>query len=136
VKVVLDSNVLLAALGTRGLCEALLEACLAEHEPYISNPILDELKKHLHRKFKMTPARVLEIVTFLRSEFTLVVPAQVPTDACRDPNDLMVLGTAISARADCIATGDKDLLVLGEYERIPILTPRRLYDLLSNSARP
>jgi putative PIN family toxin of toxin-antitoxin system len=128
VKVVLDSNVLLAAFGTRGLCEALLEVCLAEHELYISNPIIEELKEHLPGKFKMIPSRVLEVVTFLKSEFNFVEPAKVARDVCRDPDDLMVLGTAIAAAADCIVTGDKDLLVLGKHNGIPILSPRNFYD--------
>lgn len=127
-KVVLDSNVLLAALGTRGLCEAIFEVCLSEHELYISSPILDELKKHLPGKFRIPAARVQEILGFLRSELRLVEPIEVAKDACRDPNDLMVLCTAVAAEADCIVTGDKDLLVLGKYRSIPILSPRSFYD--------
>jgi putative PIN family toxin of toxin-antitoxin system len=118
----------MAALGTRGLCEALLEVCLAEHDLYISDFILDELKEHLPGKFKMTPGRVQEVMVFLRSEFTIVEPSRVPIDACRDPDDLMVLGTAVGAQADCIVTGDKDLLILRRHERILILSPRRFYD--------
>ncbi len=129
-RVALDSNVLLAALGTRGLCEALLDDCLASHQLFISDPILDELKKHIRGKFNMTPPRVQEIVAFLKSEFALVEPAPVASSACRDPDDLMVLGTAVAARADCIVTGDKDLLVLGKYEGIAILSPRSLYNWL------
>jgi putative PIN family toxin of toxin-antitoxin system len=78
----------------------------------------------------MTPGRVHEITVFLKSELIMVAPVQVAGDACRDPDDLMVLGTAISARADYLCTGDKDLLVLGKYRGIPILTPRLLYNQL------
>ena len=132
-KVVLDSNVLLAAFGTRGLCEALLEACLAGHIVYVSTPILDEVKEHLADKFKVAPARVHEILGFLKAECVLVRPAVVPSDACRDPDDLMVLGTAIAAGADCIVTGDKDLLALKRYQDVLILSPRAFYDLLKQS---
>ena len=129
-KVVLDSNVLLAALATRGLCETVFEACLDGHDLYSSNFILDEVKKHLAGKFKMTPARVGEIVSFLKAELTFVEPAKVAEDACRDPNDLMVIGTAVAVGADYIVSGDKDLLVLGSHLGIAILSPRQFYDRL------
>ncbi len=40
----------------------------------------------------------------------------------RDPNDLAVLACAVSAEADVIITGDKDLLALNPFEDIPIIT--------------
>ena len=46
-----------------------------------------------------------------------------PYALCRDADDDVILGTAVAARADLIVTGDKDLLVLGSYQSIPIITP-------------
>ncbi len=43
---------------------------------------------------------------------------------CRDPNDEVVLGAAVEGRAAAIVTGDADLLALGEFEGIVIVTPR------------
>jgi putative PIN family toxin of toxin-antitoxin system len=130
VKVVLDTNVLLAAYGTRGLCEAVLTACLAAHDVYVSEPILEELKEHLGGKFKLPATRIDEILDFLKAECTLVKPDAVPNDACRDPDDLAVLGTALAAEADCIVTGDKDLLILKRYKMISIFSPRAFYQRL------
>ncbi len=127
-RVVLDTNVLLAGFGTRGLCEALLEAVLAGHDLCLCQAILAELANHLPSKFKTPPARANEILCFLRAQADIFEPAHVPADACRDPEDLMVLGTAVAAQADCIVTGDKDLLILGQYQNIPIRTPRAFYD--------
>ncbi len=42
---------------------------------------------------------------------------------CRDADDDAILATAVAARADLLVTGDKDLLVLGSYNGIPIVTP-------------
>jgi len=130
VKIVFDTNVLLAAFATRGLCETLFESCLAEHEIVLSPPILDEFREHLAGKFKLPAARVNEIVAFLKAECSQVEPTPVPKNACRDPDDLLILGTAIAAKANCIVTGDKDLLTLGDYERVAIVAPRALYDRL------
>lgn len=129
-KVVLDTNVLLAAFGTRGLCEAVVELVLAFHQPVSSEPLIAETLGHLAGKFKMPPARVAEIEQFIRAYFVVVEPARVRHDACRDPDDLVVLGTAVAARADCIVSGDKDLLSLGQYDTIPILSPRGFYEAL------
>ena len=129
-KVVLDTNVILAALATRGLCDAVVAVCLEGHEIILSDAILSEVGRHLAGKFKVPPARVREIVGFLREQATCVGPAQVPTDACRDPHDRAILGTAVAAGADCLVTGDEDLLTLGRFQGIPILSPRAFYDRL------
>lgn len=54
-------------------------------------------------------------------------PAGVDPAACRDPDDLPVLGAAVAGRADLLVTGDKDLLDLHRHEGIPIVTPRECY---------
>jgi putative PIN family toxin of toxin-antitoxin system len=130
VKVVLDTNVLVAAFATRGLCEAVLEVCLAGHDIVLSEPILRELRRHLRGKLKVPPPQAQAIVTFLREHAAVVVPAKVPADACRDRTDLPVLGTALAAEADCLVTGDRDLLDLREFRRTAILSPRAFHDRL------
>jgi putative PIN family toxin of toxin-antitoxin system len=42
---------------------------------------------------------------------------------CRDPKDDMFLSLALIAKADCIISGDEDLLVMHPFENIPILNP-------------
>jgi putative PIN family toxin of toxin-antitoxin system len=128
VKVVLDTNVLLAAFATRGLCEAVMAVCLDRHEIYLSEHILNELARHLADKFKMPTARVAEIMEFLRDNTSIVIPVDVPIDACRDADDLPILGTMLSAGAECLVTGDADLSVLGSFQKMPIYSPRQYYD--------
>jgi putative PIN family toxin of toxin-antitoxin system len=130
VKVVLDTNVLVAAFATRGLCEAMFAACLASHEVILSGPILKELRRHLRGKLKMPARQADAILAFLREHAAIVRPAKVSADACRDRSDLMVLGTAAAAEADVLVTGDRDLLDVGEFHGIPILSPRAFHDRL------
>lgn len=129
-KVVLDTNVLLAAFATRGLCEAVLAVCLASHDLVLSEHILMELRRHLVEKLKLPARQVNEIVALLREQAILVTPAKVPANICRDRDDLPVLGTAVAAEADCLVTGDRDLLELKQVQSIPILSPRAFYDQL------
>lgn len=130
-RIVLDTNVLLAAFGTRGLCEALFAACLEGHEVVTSEHILEELRRHLGRAFRMPGPQADEIVAFVRESSELVVPARVPAKACRDPDDLPVLGTAVAGQADLLVTGDRDLLALGRHAGVPIVTPRECYERLA-----
>ena len=44
--------------------------------------------------------------------------------ACRDPNDDHVLATALAVSAEAIVTGDKDLLTLGQFQGVRIVTAR------------
>ena len=92
-KVVLDTNVLLAAFATRGLCEAVFEACLSSHELVLSDHILGELRRHLRGKFKMPPRQVDAILALLREQATIVRPAKVPAGACRLRCTLMATHT-------------------------------------------
>ena len=129
-KVVLDTNVLVAAFATRGLCDAVLEVCLAGHDIVLSEPILKELCRHLRGKLKVPRPQAQAIVAFLREHAAVVVPAAFPADACRDRTDLPVLGTALAAEADCLVTGDRDLLDLRKFRGTAILSPRAFHDRL------
>ena len=55
----------------------------------------------------------------------------LPKNACRDPDDVVILGTLVAAGADCLVTGDKDLLVLKRFENRAIITPRQCFELVS-----
>jgi len=130
VRVVLDTNVLVAAFASRGLCEAVVEICLSCHEIFLSEPILGELGRHLKGKLKVPKRQANEILSLLRQQATMVEPLEVPAGACRDSADLAVLGTAAAAVADCLVTGGQDLLVLSQFRGVPILSPRAFHDKL------
>lgn len=130
-RIVLDTNVLLAGFGTHGLCEALVEGCFERHVLVCSEHILEELERHLSGKFRVGPRDVREIVRFVREQATMVVPAAVPVGACSDPDDLPVLGTAAAGDADLLATGDAALLALKRWEGVAIVSPRACYERLA-----
>jgi putative PIN family toxin of toxin-antitoxin system len=136
VRIVLDTNVLLAAFGTRGLCEALFSACLESQELVASEFILAELRRHLTRAFRMPARQAEDVIGFVREHSDMVLPALIPSTACRDPGDLPILGTAVAGRASLLVSGDRDLLGLKRYGDIPIVTPRDCYDRLAGQTEP
>lgn len=122
-KLVLDTNVLIAALIARGVCSDLLEHCVQQHEIVTSDFILGELRENLVHKFKYSVQDTEEAVGLLRSRMEVVVPVTLESPVCRDPDDDAVLGTAIAGYAACIVTGDKDLLVIKRYHEVDIVRP-------------
>jgi putative PIN family toxin of toxin-antitoxin system len=130
VRVVLDTNVLLAGFATHGLCEALLTLVYRDHIVILSEHILEEVSRHYRGKFKATKAQVAAAIAFLRSNSELVEPVAVPRHTLRDQNDLPVLGKAIAGGASCVVSGDKELLAVGSLSGVDILSPRAFYDRL------
>lgn len=123
-KIVLDTNVLIAALISRGVCHELLEHCVLRHVLFTSEFILEETQEKLIEKFGYPAELAAEVISVLRSRMKVVTPSKLESQVCRDPDDDNILAAAVSGNCDCIITGDKDLLVLKAYEGIEIFSPR------------
>jgi putative PIN family toxin of toxin-antitoxin system len=132
--VVVDSGVWISALQFEGTPLLVIERILGRHALAFCGPIALEIRTGLINKFGWTHEEVDEAFGFY---FSRAIKAEVPGDlrgVCRDPNDDMVLECAALANADVIVSGDKDLLAVGEYEGIRILTPRAFLDEFSRPA--
>jgi putative PIN family toxin of toxin-antitoxin system len=121
--IVLDTNVIVAGLVTNGLCHEVLRHGIAMDAIVSSSQLLDELEQTLERKFSLTREARAFLLT-LRASVDLVAPAPLETAVCRDPDDDVVLATALAGHADLIVTGDDGLLVLRSFRRIRIVSPR------------
>ncbi|HVT17463.1 MAG TPA: putative toxin-antitoxin system toxin component, PIN family [Thermoanaerobaculia bacterium] len=130
-RVFLDTNVLVAAFATRGLCADVFRLILAEHELLVSPTVIEELTRALTGKIRVPAQAAREIVALVTSSASLCeAPAQVPPIVIRDPDDALILGEALAGHADVLITGDKDLLDLGEIPGLRILDPRGFWQLL------
>lgn len=126
-KVLLDTNVLIAAFVSHGSCHELLEHCFLDHEIVTSNDLLKELGETLSRKLRFSRTDVREVLRVLRWMVNVVDPQPLAAQVCRDPDDDHVLAAAVGGEVVCIVTGDKDLLTLEEYAGIPILAPDKFW---------
>ena len=122
-KLLLDTNVLIAALVAHGASSDLLEHCVRRHVVISSRPRLDELEDVLTRKFHQRPVDVRAAVRLFEETFTVVGPEALEPPICRDGDDDVVLATARTGECDAIVTGDQDLLVLDPFHGIRVLAP-------------
>ena len=130
-RVFLDTNVLVAAFATRGLCADVFRLVLAEHELLVSPALFEEFTRTLSKKIHVPDPMVREVVAFLRAVgSTVEVAPKQPPIAVRDPDDVVILGEALSGGADVLVTGDKDLLVLVQVGALRILDPRGFWELV------
>ncbi|MDP1606005.1 MAG: putative toxin-antitoxin system toxin component, PIN family [Rhodocyclaceae bacterium] len=123
-KIFLDTNVLVSALATHGLCADLYERLLMNHDVVIGEPVVAEVLDILRRKFKAGDALLIKVEAELR--LLRVIPAQsvAPSLPICDAEDPWIIACALRANADCFVTGDAELLGLGLVDAMPIVSPR------------
>lgn len=126
-KLVFDTNVLIAAFIARGTCSELLEYCVIHHEVVLSAAILDELGDVLTRKFKFLPEEAHQVVRLLKNWVRMIEPRPLTRPICRDPDDDRILAAALTSQCHAIVTGDKDLTDLRQIEGIAIMPPSEFW---------
>ena len=129
-RVFLDTNVLVAAFATRGLCADVLREVLAEHELLVGEVVLIELERALTRRLRLPESSVKEILEFLRENEVVAKPKKPASLPVRDPADRWILASALAARADVLVTGDHDLLDIAAQAPLRILDPHGFWELL------
>ena len=137
-RVILDTNILISALITKGTPpDILYQAWLnGEIEVVMTSAQVAEVKDVLGRP---------RLKQFIRAEETDAIAenidayADVLTDfevvnISPDPNDNSILAAAIDGKVDLIVSGDrKHMLALGEVRGIPVVTAREAVELISHS---
>ena len=136
-KVVLDTNVFVSGLlSSQGPPRQIVDAWLDEHFTLVTSPYLVGELIHvldyprIAERIYLKEAEVDTILAALLSQAEMV-PGEIELPGVtRDPKDDAVVACAVEGEADYIISGDQDLLVLGEYEGIEVVTPRRFIDIL------
>lgn len=120
VRVVLDTNIIISAIISAGKPREILELVLQEKLIGVTSEVLiSELLEILSKKFRYAIDQLEEVKNGLKETFVCVSP-QNELDVVRDRDDNRVLEAAVEGNCSYIVTGDKDLLVLGQYKDIKI----------------
>ena len=129
-KVILDTNVIIAAFAAQGLCHSVFMLCIDRCNVMISSKILGEVRENLSRKIKLPKEAIENIVDYLSSNFTVVEIDAVNIKICRDPDDNEILELAAKTQPDFIITGDDDLLCLENFGVTNIVKPREFWEII------
>jgi len=123
---VFDTNVLIAAIITEGICSKLLHRARAREFSLVSCPfIMMELRRTLSKKFRLSPGETASAMEPICEAIERSIDHDLKiTDICRDADDDNIIACAVAAKADYLVTGDSDLLEIKSYKGIKIITPR------------
>lgn len=102
VRVFLDTNVLVSAFASRGLCADLVRHVLAEHELIVGEVVLAELRRVLRDRIRLPRATIAEIEALLRDQIVVPRPSQPAAVQIRDPSDRWTLASAIAGHAEVL----------------------------------
>ncbi|HLN91263.1 MAG TPA: putative toxin-antitoxin system toxin component, PIN family [Patescibacteria group bacterium] len=122
-KVVFDSNILIAALlFPGGRAEAAVANILdGVDDLVISRPIIQEILSVLASKFSRDKEELSRVAVVLGEMGQIVEPSR-RLSVLRDEPDNRILECAVEGNAEAIVTGDKAMLAIGEYEGIRLVT--------------
>lgn len=134
-KVFFDTNVLVAAFATRGLCADLFAHVLLEHELIVGEVVLDELRETLRTKIKLPKKSIDEIERLLREATVVAKPRKHLGLKISDPDDEWVVASAVAGAADVLVTGDAAVLGIAARSPLKITNPRGFWDLLRGTKR-
>lgn len=114
-RAVVDTNVWISAVLNPAGAPAAVRTALRQRRFTLvsSEPLLAELatvlaRPRFARRYGITPADIAVLVALLR-ERAEVVSVSGALHLCRDPDDDMVIETALNGRADALVTRDDDL---------------------------
>jgi len=135
--IVFDSVTFVSAFITPGglasellrLCDDQAELCTAEEILMETREVLLE-RPHLRRRFSYSEAQVEQFIQMLRAEYRVIAPLPPLHGVTRDPEDDMIIACAVAAGADYIISRDRDLLDLGGYQDVKIISPKTMMQIL------
>jgi putative PIN family toxin of toxin-antitoxin system len=133
-RVLLDTNVIVSAVTTRGLCADVFRAVLAAHELVTCPQVLDEVRRILSVKFGVPEPLIAEYLELIAQDAIVAEPEDLPDLPIQDRDDAAIVAAALSARAEVLVTGDHELQSLKNIGRLRIISPRAFWEELTARA--
>jgi putative PIN family toxin of toxin-antitoxin system len=123
--VVFDSGIWISAFHFGGIPLSALDHAFVYNEIAICEPVLSEVSRVLIEKFGWAESDIqIGLKNYLAGARHVSVAGHIK-GICRDPKDDMLIECAIHAKANAIVSGNKDILCLGHYQGVRILTARQ-----------
>ena len=122
-RVVVDTNVVISGVFFGGAPRRVVEAVVdSEVRASATGEIVEEYSRVVDRMIERKGGRLRgDAFSVLVSKLELIEPV-TRVEACRDPDDDKFIGCALDAHAVYIVSGDKDLLDMGSYNGVEMVT--------------
>jgi putative PIN family toxin of toxin-antitoxin system len=133
-RVFLDTNVVVGAVATRGLCADVLRDALAHHDLIASEVLLDEIHRVLVTKLGVPTELASEVVTLIRKSAFLSEPSGTIDVSIEGAEDRALVLAAMAGRADLFVTGDRKLLKIARFGTMEIVSPRIFWERVRASS--
>lgn len=139
-RLVLDTNVVASAILWGGTPRLLLQAARDKRvDLFTSTAMLAELtdilgRRKFARKIAASQLTIDQLVDGYAQLASVVRPVTTPRIA-PDPDDDVVIGTALAAKADLIVTGDKPLLTVSEHQGVRIVSVAQAIEIIEATGK-
>ena len=130
-RVLLDTNVIVSAVTTRGLCADVFRTVLADHELVTCPKILQEIKRILQHKFSVPDSIITEYLELIRDAAVMAESKDLPDVQIKDIDDIQIIGAALSGNADVFVTGDREVQDIKRIKKLRIVSPRAFWEELT-----
>jgi uncharacterized protein len=130
VRVLLDTNVIVSAVTTRGLCADVFRSVLAAHELVTCAQVLQEVRRILSMKFGVPEQLITEYLELVAQDAILAEAEDLPDLPIQDRDDAPIVAAAIAAQAEVLVTGDHELQGLKNVGKVRIISPRAFWEEL------
>ena len=129
-RILFDTNVLIAGLISHCVCYDIIQYAIQNHEIITSQYIINEFREKLKSKFKFSEDDIDEAAESLFEKFNKhEIPNTEINIIFKDKDDIPILATAINAKCDYLITGDKDLIELAKINNCKIIKPADLWKI-------
>jgi len=134
-KIVLDSNIFVSSFYWAGNPRKVFDRVTnGLDELYITDEIIKEIISVMSRKkFDTKIEKINEYIKIIESYSIKILSQNIPQNISRDKNDNKILQCGIDANVEFIITGDNDLLVIEEYNKIKILKPNEYLKIIEEA---
>jgi uncharacterized protein len=121
-KIIIDTNILISALGWEGKCRELLRQTISgRYIWYISRKQLTELLRVMdYKKFQFTKEQKSRFLNIIYSS-GIIIDTNIRISVSEDVDDNMLLEAAVEINADYIISGDIHLRKINCYNGIRIV---------------
>ena len=130
-RVLLDTNVIVSAVTTRGLCADVFRAILAAHELVTCTQVLQEVRRILSIKFGVPEQLLAEYLELISQDAIVAEPEDLPDLPLQDKDDAEIVAAAIGAQAEVLVTGDHELQSLKNVGEVRIISLRAFWEELA-----